>query len=209
MKKTFLFLFFCGLTASVCAQTTVVDPTSVAQRLSLFLEQMDEAVSHRFALLDEVANTSETLQLARDARQKLQEVSQFVKASSYSLDIVDYGSKIAGKIKDYKQEIAQLEHVTDEEKYNIVMNMLQLASYAAEKVKEGVQLTKSNRSKAEAEMSDYERIQVLCRIRGELDELNAQLDQVLSMALSANASRALSQGIESITFDAITFSFKK
>lgn len=188
------------------AQTTVVDPTSITQRLALFLEEMEEAVQQRFTLLEQAENMRQHLALVQDTKKRLQEVSSFVQSSAYAVDIVNYGTDIAGKIKRFKQEIADLKQLTDEEKYNIVLNMLQLADYAADKVQEGISLAKSHET--DGEFSDFERLQLLKDIRRELDDLDSQLDEVLSTTLSANAYKEISNGLKDIALRAWMFDFE-
>lgn len=206
MKRLFIVLLIAyGVSIQAKAQTAVVDPTSVAQRLALFLEEMEEAVEQRFTLIEQAENMREHLQIVQDAKKRLQEVSSFVKSSAYAVDIVNYGTDIGRKIKQYKQEIAELDELTDEEKYNIVLNMLQLADFAADRVQEGMRLAKSNGS--DGEFTDFERLQLLKDIRQNLDDLDRQLDEVLSISLSANAYKAVSHGLKNLALKTMMFDF--
>ncbi|MBP5259679.1 MAG: hypothetical protein J6Z12_03485 [Paludibacteraceae bacterium] len=206
MKRLFIVLLIAyGVSIQVKAQTAVVDPTSVAQRLALFLEEMEEAVEQRFTLIEQAESMREHLQIVQDTKKRLQEVSAFVKSSAYAVDIVNYGTDIGKKIKQYKQEIAGLDELTDEEKYNIVLNMLQLADFAADRVQEGMRLAKSNGS--DGEFTDFERLQLLKDIRQNLDDLDRQLDEVLSLSLSANAYKAVAHGLKNLTVKTMMFDF--
>ena len=207
MKKTIIvWLILCGFTARVSAQATVIDATAVSQRLTLFLEEMEEAVEQRLTLLEQAESMRQHLALVQDAKKKLREVSHYVQTSAYTVDIVNYGTSIVKKVRSFRTEIAGLDGFTDEEKYNITLNMLQLADYGAGKVEEGVTLSKSNSS--DGEFSDYERLQLLKDIRQELGDLDAQLDEVLSVTLSTNAYNELTSGLKDLAMKAIMFDFQ-
>ena len=98
-----------------------------------------------------------------------------------------------------------MDELTDEEKYNSVLNMLQLADFAADRVQEGMRLAKSNGS--DGEFTDFERLQLLKDIRQNLDDLDRQLDEVLSLSLSANAYKAVAHGLKNLTVKTMMFDF--
>ena len=207
MKRIIISLYIVILSIPLNAQTVVTDPTSVMQRLSIFLEEMEEAVSSRLELIEQVENTRKTYELGVEAVEKLREVSEFIKTSAVACDIVNQGAAITNKIVSYKNQLNELEALTEEERYSLYCTMVDLGKHVADKVKEGMQMTNGKEDGKNGEFTDFERLNMLKSVREELEWLNTMVDSLFANSVKDNAFSELSKGLNNLLVSAMTFSF--
>ncbi|MBO4370765.1 MAG: hypothetical protein J5808_05330 [Paludibacteraceae bacterium] len=206
MKKI-IFFILCSLSLTrVLAQTVVTDPTSVAQRVSIFLEEMEEAVSSRLELIEQVENTRKTYELSVQAAEKLREVSEFIKTSAVACDIVSQGTSVTNKILSYKQQLSEMHSLSEEERYSVYCTLIEMGKHVADKVKEGMEMTQSKENGGE--FTDYERLQMLKDVREELEWLNSSVETLFTRCVKENAFQDLSAELNSLLVNSMTFSFK-
>ena len=63
------------------AQFMVTDPASITQRLTLFLEELAEAMQERYSIEQQTDNTSELVEQNKETLKKLQKISNFIKSA--------------------------------------------------------------------------------------------------------------------------------
>ena len=207
MKRLVINILAVLFAFSLQAQTVVTDPTSVAQRLSIFLEEMEEAVSSRLELIEQVENTRKTYELGVEAVEKLREVSEFIKTSAVACDIVRQGTSITNKILSYKQQINNLKSLTEEERYSLYCSLIEIGKHVADKVKEGMDMTTNKGDGENGEFTDYERLEMLKSVREELEWLSTTVDSMFTKCVQDNAFAELSSGLNQLLVNAMTFSF--
>lgn len=203
MKKTFLFIVLIFGYLNAYPQAVVTDPISMTQRVALFFEQMEEALSHRMQLIEQVETARQTLQISKEAREKLKKVSSFIQTSVDVLDIANSGIRISKKIGLYKNAIIEMNNLTTEEKYNILCITVTLGHHASEKVSEGINMSKTREQ--DGEFSDYERLQMIKAIKEEVLYIESELDDLYSRCLSQSAYNEFTKGISELTVDAMMF----
>lgn len=203
MKKIIMTVsIICSFTVAN-AQMVVVDQTSFLQRMTLFLQEMEETVGQSLDLTDQTSTARATLELSQEAADRLKRVSEFVKSSADVLEISRSGVRISQKIIDYKDRIMQLENVSDEEKYWILELAMDIAEKAAEQATEGLKLAKQGAT--DGEFTDYERLQIIKDIKRNVLSLECDLDDLISKASSYGNYTGMIGSFRNIAFDASTF----
>lgn len=202
--RTLLMLLLCMFVYHTQAQvvTVTTDPTSMAQRLTLFLEQMDESLVQGAKLSAQIETAEKTLQLARESKEKLQKVSQFIKTASVVVQITESGARLIGKVDDYRQLLSKSDFFSEEEKYTLLDQIVTLGNVAADKVKEGLALTKDNCS--DGEFNDYERLQLLSQIRNEVESVEDGIDKLYQRAVSGKTHRQFVESFTRMTVNTMT-----
>ncbi|NCC98222.1 MAG: hypothetical protein EOL95_00765 [Bacteroidia bacterium] len=203
MKKILLVIVLIFGCVSAYPQAIVTDPTSMSQRIALFFEQMEEALSQRMQLVEQVETAQQTLQISKEAREKLKKVSSFIQASADVLEIANSSIRITKKIGLYKNAIIEMDHLTTEEKYNILCVTVKLGHHASEKVSEGIGMSKTREK--DGEFSDYERLQMLKTVKEEVLYIESEIDDMYSKCLSQSAYNDFAEGISELTVDAMMF----
>jgi hypothetical protein len=203
MKKILLLILFFTMLAPVHAQFVVSDPTSIAQRLSLFAEELYEIMTDRQELISQTANTGEMLQKTKEAIEKLQKVSNYVQGAKISLDIVKEGVNLSKQVNKLHTEFSKLTYLTDQEIANAICFSAELGDHIAEMVGEANEMLNSRRDKGE--MTDYERIQLLKDIQLELKTLRGLLSQVEKRFKDKNSMALMDDYMQAMTTEAIFF----
>ncbi len=203
MKKILLLILFFTMLAPVHAQFVVSDPTSIAQRLSLFAEELYEIMTDRQELISQTANTGEMLQKTKEAIEKLQKVSNYVQGAKISLDIVKEGVNLSKQVNKLHTEFCKLTYLTDQEIANAICFSAELGDHIAEMVGEANEMLNSRRDKGE--MTDYERIQLLKDIQLELKTLRGLLSQVEKRFKDKNSMALMDDYMQAMTTEAIFF----
>jgi hypothetical protein len=203
MKKKLLLIVFIFGCVSAYPQAIVTDPSSMSQRIALFFEQMEEALSQMMQLVEQVENARQTLEISKEAREKLKKVSSFIQASADVLEIANSGIRITNKIGLYKSAIMEMNYLTTEEKYNILCATVKLGHHASEKVSEGIMMSKTREK--DGEFSDYERLQMLKAVKEEVLYIESEIDDMYSRCLSQSAYNDFAEGISELTVDAMMF----
>jgi benzoyl-CoA reductase/2-hydroxyglutaryl-CoA dehydratase subunit BcrC/BadD/HgdB len=207
MKKILLLFLFTTLLSTAHAQFVVSDPTSFAQRLSLFAEELYEIMTDRKELISQTANTGQMLQQAKDAIKKLQKVSSYVQGAKISLDIVKEGINLSNQVSKLSSNLSKLTYLTDEEIANAICFSAELGDHIAEMVGEAKEMLSSSNDKGE--MTDYERIQLLKDIQKELKTLRSLLSQVEKRFKDKNSIELVDNYMQAMTAEAIFFGMEK
>ena len=203
MKKILLLMLFTSQLLTAYAQWVVSDPTSFAQRLSLFAEELYEIMTDRKELISQTANTGEMLQKTKEAIEKLQKVSNYVQGAKISLDIIKEGVALSNQVNKLHTDFSQLTHLTDEEMANAVCFSAELGDHVADMVAEAKEMLSSRKDKGE--MTDYERIQLLKDIQKELKTLRGLLTSVQKRFKDKNSLALMDDYMQAMTTEAIFF----
>ncbi len=203
MKKILLLILLTAVLAPSYAQVVVSDPTSFAQRLSLFAEELYEIMTDRQELISQTANTGEMLQKTKEAIEKLQKVSTYVQGAKISLDIVKEGVNLSKQVSKLNTEFSKLTHLTDEEIANAVCFSAELGDHVAEMVNEAKEMLNSRKDKGE--MTDYERLQLLKDIQTELKTLRGLLSKVEKRFKDKNSVALMDDYMRAMTCEALFF----
>lgn len=203
MKKGVLFISLLLIAIDAIPQAVVTDPSSMAQRIALFLEEMEETVSQSLDIAENSENTRRLFQMTEESINDLKRVSSFIKMSRQFVEITDAEIRIAGKLEKYSERIRQMSTLSKDEKINIIASMINLGSAAVERVKNGIDIVKN--SSNDAKLSDFERLQILTTLEDEILALENAIDETYERSMSEEAMDGILSTIEGMSKRAIMF----
>lgn len=184
-------------------QAVVTDPSSMAQRIALFLEDMEEVISQGLDIAENAENTRKLFQVTEETINDLKKVSSFIQTSRQFVEITDAEIRIAGKIEKYSERIRQMSTLSKGEKINIIASLINLGSAAVERVKNGIDIVKN--SSNDAKLSDFERLQILSSLEDEILALENAIDETYERSMSDEAMDGILSTIEGMSKRAIMF----
>lgn len=185
-------------------QSVVTDPTSMAQRIALFLQQMEEVVSQSLDISETMDNTSNLLKLSEKSAEYLQKVSQYIKTSRQLVSITEAELRVAQKIEKYSKLLNDMDDMTPTEKANAIRSIVMLGAAAIERISNALQMVNGESG---AKMSDYERLQLLTTIENEVLALESSMDDAYEGAVSTHSVECVMDEIMNLSMKAITFDF--
>lgn len=205
MKKFHLLVLLLAVSGCAVPQAVVTDPTSMAQRIALFLEEMEESISQSMDIADNAENMSRLFELTKESADKLRKVSEFIKASRQLVNITESELRIADKMEKYINRVNEMDGLTMTEKINIISSIMNLGTAAAERIKFGVEMAKNGAN--DADFSDFERIEILSKIEGEVLALEEAIDKAYELSISKEIKDGFMSGLDNMKIQAMTFSF--
>ncbi|MCQ2369285.1 MAG: hypothetical protein MJ007_02275 [Paludibacteraceae bacterium] len=205
MKKFHLLVLLLAVSSYAVPQAVVTDPTSMAQRIALFFEEMEESISQSLDIADNAENMSRLFELTKESADKLRKVSEFIKASRQLVNITESELRIADKMEKYINRVNEMDGLTMTEKINIISSIMNLGTAAAERIKFGVEMAKNGAN--DADFSDFERIEILSKIEGEVLALEEAIDKAYELSISKEIKDGFMSGLDNMKIQAMTFSF--
>ena len=202
-KKKLIISFFMTF-VSMCAmpQAVVTDPTSMAQRITLFLEEMEEALSQSMDIAESSENTKKLFELSQETMESLKKVSDFIKTSRQLAEITEAELRIADKIKDYAIRIRAMNTLSFEEKANIINSLITMGAEASRRIKSVIDMVNGG---TDAKLSDYERLQILTQVENEVLALEEGIDNAYQVSVSTSAVDGLKTTLENMSLSAMMF----
>ena len=189
------------------AQWMVTDPASISQRLTLFLEELAEAMQERYSIDKQTDNTSELVEQNKESLKKLQKISNFIKSALVVKEIAEEGNNVVKKVKNINDNFSKLDRLTKEEVYNVLSFAVDLGEQVYEKVQESKKNSSSTLTKS-GEMTDYERLEILYEIKDEIVKIKKSLTSVESRFKSKNSYEVFSKQARSYTREALFMAFE-
>ncbi|MCQ2351551.1 MAG: hypothetical protein MJ003_06215 [Paludibacteraceae bacterium] len=205
MKKCICVIMLMSASVVMIPQSVVTDPTSMAQRAAIFLEEMEETVSQSLDIAENNQNTLGLLKLSQQTIENLKNVSEFIKASRQLVEITEAEIRIADKMEKYSAKIKDFDNLSTYEKLNIIKSIITLGNAGLERVKSGIAIAKNGAT--DAKMSDYERIQILSTIEKEVLAIESSIDKVYETSVSKKSTKGMVAVINDMCINAITFNF--
>lgn len=184
-------------------QAVVTDPSSMAQRIALFLEEMEETISQSLDIAESSENTFKLFQVTEESINNLKKVSAFIKMSRQFVEITDAEIRIAEKLEKYSERVRQMSSLSKDEKINIIASMINLGSAAVERIKNGIDIVKNNSS--DAKLSDFERLQILSTLEDEILALENAIDETYETSVSEESMDGILSTISGMSKRAIMF----
>ncbi|MBQ3929521.1 MAG: hypothetical protein II620_01200 [Paludibacteraceae bacterium] len=203
MKRIFTTLVLFATALGLWSQAVVTDPTSMAQRIALFLEEMEETVSQSMDLADNSENTLKLLRISKETAESLVKVSNYIKTSRQIVEIAEAEIRIAEKLKDYSAKIKEMESATLTEKLNMINSMVNLGSEAMKRIKSAMDMVKNGSS--DAKLSDYERLQILTQVESEVLAIENAIDSSYEKCLTSESIEDIKSTLENLCFSAMMF----
>ena len=203
MKRMFTTLVLFATALGLWSQAVVTDPTSMAQRIALFLEEMEETVSQSMDLADNSENTLKLLRISKETAESLVKVSNYIKTSRQIVEIAEAEIRIAEKLKDYSAKIKEMESATLTEKLNMINSMVNLGSEAMKRIKSAMDMVKNGSS--DAKLSDYERLQILTQVESEVLAIENAIDSSYEKCLTSESIEDIKSTLENLCFSAMMF----
>lgn len=203
MKRIFTTLVLFATALGLWSQAVVTDPTSMAQRIALFLEEMEETVSQSMDLADNSENTLKLLRISKETAESLVKVSNYIKTSRQIVEIAEAEIRIAEKLKDYSAKIKEMESATLTEKLNMINSMVNLGSEAMKRIKSAMDMVKNGSS--DAKLSDYERLQILTQVESEVLAIENAIDSSYEKCLTSESIEEIKSTLENLCFSAMMF----
>ncbi len=210
--KYFLILVFIVLIASctptpMYAQWLVTDPSSITQRLTLFMEELAEAMEERYSIEKQTDNTSKLVEQNKESLKKLQKISNFIKSALVVKEIAEESNIVIKKVKSINDNYSKLDRLTKEEVYNALSFSADLGEQVYNKVNESKKTSSSTITKS-GEMTDYERLEILYEIKDEIVKIKKSLTSVESRFKSKNSYEVFSKQARSYTREALFMAFE-
>ena len=175
----------------------------MAQRIALFLEEMEETVSQSMDLADNSENTLKLLRISKETAESLVKVSNYIKTSRQIVEIAEAEIRIAEKLKDYSAKIKEMESATLTEKLNMINSMVNLGSEAMKRIKSAMDMVKNGSS--DAKLSDYERLQILTQVESEVLAIENAIDSSYEKCLTSESIEDIKSTLENLCFSAMMF----
>ena len=188
------------------AQFMVTDPASITQRLTLFLEELAEAMQERYSIEQQTDNTSELVQQNKTTLEKLQKISNYIQTALVVQEIAEESEEVIDKIKDIKDQFSKLDKLTKEEIYNVLNFSMDMSKQVLEKVSESKKMSKNGQKSGE--MTDYERLQVLKDIKEEIVKIKKNLTEIEKRFKSKNSYETFTQQARAYTREALFMAFE-
>ncbi len=188
------------------AQWLVTDPSSITQRLTLFLEELSEAMQERYTMEKQTDNTSELVEQNKESLKKLQKISNYIKSALVVKEIAEESNNVIKKVKNINDKYSKLERLTKEEVYNVLNFTVDLGEQVYDKVKESKKM--SSTSTKSGEMTDYERLQILNEIKDEIVNIKKSLTDVETRFKKKNSYEEFSKQARAYTREALFMAFE-
>lgn len=203
MKRGVLSILMLLIAFYAIPQAVVTDPSSMAQRIALFLEEMEETISQSLDIAESSENTFKLFQVTEESINNLKKVSAFIKMSRQFVEITDAEIRIAEKLEKYSERVRQMSSLSKDEKINIIASMINLGSAAVERIKNGIDIVKNNSS--DAKLSDFERLQILSTLEDEILALENAIDETYEASMSDESMGGILSTISGMSKRAIMF----
>lgn len=203
MKRGVLSILMLLIAFYAIPQAVVTDPSSMAQRIALFLEEMEETISQSLDIAESSENTFKLFQVTEESINNLKKVSAFIKMSRQFVEITDAEIRIAEKLEKYSERVRQMSSLSKDEKINIIASMINLGSAAVERIKNGIDIVKNNSS--DAKLSDFERLQILSTLEDEILALENAIDETYETSVSEESMDGILSTISGMSKRAIMF----
>ena len=189
------------------AQIPVTDLSSISQRVTLFLEELSEAMQERYSIEKQTDNTSELVRQNDESLKKLQKISNFIKSALVVKEIAEESNAVMQKVKNLNKQFSKLDELTSEEVYNVLNFTVDLGEQVNEKLKESKKMSSSTMSSS-GEMTDYERLQILTNIRDEIVKIKKNLTAVESRFKKKNSYEEFTKQARAYTREALFMAFE-
>jgi hypothetical protein len=189
------------------AQIPVTDLSSISQRVTLFLEELSEAMQERYSIEKQTDNTSELVRQNDESLKKLQKISNFIKSALVVKEIAEESNAVMQKVKNLNKQFSKLDELTSEEVYNVLNFTVDLGEQVNEKLKESKKMSSSTMSSS-GEMTDYERLQILTNIRDEIVKIKKNLTAVENRFKKKNSYEEFTKQARAYTREALFMAFE-
>ena len=118
MKKIFILIVLFNVAVfKINAQFIVNDPTSIAQRLFLAVEEMTALIENKYQLVEQVQQMKQIYDQGQEVRDAVQKVASYVKKANEIIEIIEIGEATVADAKRYRREIKNMSNLTDSYKY--------------------------------------------------------------------------------------------
>jgi len=203
MKKEIIVASMLLMTLDAVPQAVVTDPSSMAQRIAIFLEEMEETISQSLDIAESSENTRKLFQMTEQTVNDLKKVSGFIKTSRQFVSISEAEIRIAEKMEKYSERVKEMDSLSFNEKLNVIASIINLGRAAAERAKSGIEIVKN--SSIDAKLSDYERLQILSQLEDEILSLEDAIDETYETSLSDETRSGILSTLSAMSKSAIMF----
>ena len=192
MKKIISFILSIALASSqLYAQTVVSDPTSVAQRLTLALQEMDEMVEQKGKMIEQIEVLKKQFKEAELVRKRVENVSNAIKKGHEIVCIMEEAESMLELDRTIKQTILEQAKAISEESAMMYIEMLvkyadevsDLVMEAKTAVKDSESLLEEENNNSDAgghKMTDAERIERLRQIKEDMHNLRIKITSIFN-----------------------------
>lgn len=188
------------------AQLVVADPGSLSQRITLFLEELAEAMNSRYTLEEQKDKTTELVEQNKESLEKLRKISNYIQTALVVQEIAEESNEVIEKILNINEQFSKLDKLTKEEVYNVLNFSMDLSKQVLEKVSESKKMSKNGQKSGE--MTDYERLQVLNDIKAEIVKIKKNLTEIEKRFKSKNSYETFTQQARAYTREALFMAFE-
>lgn len=188
MRKIATLTATIALACSLHAQTVVVsDPTSIAQRLLLATQEMDEMIEQKYKFVEQIELLKKQAQEAQKVRERLQKVSNAIKKGHEIVGILTQAEHLMELNKKIRHSIMdKATSLSDETILGYVELMVQYTTEISNIVIEAKKAVQDNNDLLEDsgeerndsgshKMSDAERIERLRQVKEDLREIHDKI----------------------------------
>lgn len=193
MKKLLIIATFAISSVNLYSQTVVTDPNSIAQRLLLATQQMDEMVEQKYKFIEQIELLKKQYNESKELRRRVEKVSNAIKKGHEIVGIMTEAEAMMQLDNDIRHSL--LDKANDLSDETIMTNIDFLVKYAGEIsniVSEAKKAITDNEDILETEdsnssnsnssnsqkMTDAERIERLRQIKTDMHELHDKIAEV-------------------------------
>lgn len=190
MKKITTLIATTMLSFGAYSQSMVVsDPTSIAQRLLLASQEMDEMIEQKYKFVEQIELLKKQGEEARKMRQRIENVSNAIRKGREIVGIINEAEELMQLNKEIRNTLLESKTcLTDETIMTYVEMLVDQTTEVTDIVSEARKAVQSNSDLSENsdnshKMSDAERIARLRQVREDLRSIH---DRIASIYLRLN-----------------------
>ena len=197
MKKIILTLGLLGGCLSVFSQGAVIvsDPTSIAQRLVLASEEMEEQIEQKYKFIEQIDIARKAYEQSEKVRKRVEQVSDYVKKTKEAVEIIALGEDIMNISKALRKSLSSTELINDSQKYQCMVDIINCTTNVPEIAKKATAIIKDKSEENEVTMNDYERHQELRYLKNEMELTKQELLRIYNKSLSISKGEAVSSSL--------------
>lgn len=192
MKKLMILPFLLILSLNGYGQFTVTDPTSVAQRLVLAMEEMEEQIDQKYKFIQQIQIAQKAYESSKSMQEKVEKVSTYVKTAKEVVEIISLGEDIMRISKNMRKNVQNTNVLTENEKFQAIVDIVNCTTNISQIAKQASRVVQDKKSDNDVSLSDFERQQELRYLKNEMKEMKTELQRIYnntftgSMAMSQN-----------------------
>lgn len=192
MKKLILTVCMVGSVAFSYSQGAMVvsDPSSIAQRLLLASEEMDEQIDQKYKFIEQINIARKAYEESTKIQKRVEQVSTYIKKAKEAVEIIALGEDIMNISKAMRANLAQTKMLDEDQKYQCLVDLINCTTNVSEVAKKAASVVRDKTDANDVAMTDFERQQELRYLKNEMLLTKQELLRIYNKAFSAAQAEA-------------------